>query len=87
MKENYEEVIMTEDDTDNNIKNFSKGNNLEARFLRWIENSCRYDTFFYIYCFSIKNEIKDVLKSYNNPKLNYIDRISDILLSDKTIKY
>ena len=86
MKKNYEEVIMTEDDTDNNIENCSKGNNLEPRFLGWIENSCRYDTFFYIYCFSIKNEIKDVLKSYNNPKLNYIDRISDIFLSDKNDK-
>ena len=59
---------MNEYDTDSILEKGSKGNNIEARFLRWRENSCRYDTFFFIYCFTIKNEIKDVLKSYNNPK-------------------
>ena len=54
--------------------NFSKNIYDEdySKWLNWNENSCRWDSFFFIYCNVILNEIKDINKTNNIICLNNI---------------
>ena len=49
-------------------------------FLKWSENSCRYDSFFFIYIFSIRVHILNDINNINNPVFKFVENISNILL-------
>lgn len=59
-------------------EDISKINNVY--FLKWISNSCRYDTFFFIYCFAIKYFINSTKIKIELPILKLVDKIGNILI-------
>ena len=67
----------------NNIKDFKNENIINEKkndflnqttFLRWNYNSCRYDTFFFLYYFQLYKEIKNI-NNYDNQNINIINNI------------
>ena len=63
------------------IFNKDKDNvSFKRKFLKWNTNSCRYDSFFFIYCFSIHQYIKNDKLYNDNEIFLLIEKIADILL-------
>ena len=86
----YEKFFKTKKSFNNKIElsnkkdnyNISEKNN--AKFLKWVSNSCRYDTFF-SYIVWLLNIIKKFKLQINNPNLEFLNKIYSKLIKGNII--
>ena len=73
-------IYYEETDINNQLENKSDIENNVLKFLRWKNNSCRYDIFFYLFSFIILNDIENK-EHFENNNIAILKKISTELIN------